>query len=172
MRNSAVDNPRFLARTIGDWLEQLADHEHEPLTVVRRSADEARRSIAGSTRSRTIAPRATRSARGDHFGPDLRGVTARRDRDWLARFIVEPEKVRAAGDPIALALRAKYQQVRDAEPGSRRGRRGGAHRLHRHARAARRARRDAGDAELPAPAAGVNDPNADRRSVSADPDAR
>jgi hypothetical protein len=38
-------------------------------------------------------------------------VTSRRDRDWLARFIVSPEMVREAGDPIALALRAKYQQV-------------------------------------------------------------
>jgi cytochrome c len=49
--------------------------------------------------------------RGDHLGPDLLGVTAARDRDWLTRFIVAPDKVRAAGDPIALELRAKYKQV-------------------------------------------------------------
>jgi len=49
--------------------------------------------------------------RGDHLGPDLLGVTATRDHDWLARFIVAPDKVRAEGDPIALALRAKYKQV-------------------------------------------------------------
>ena len=49
--------------------------------------------------------------RGDLLGPDLLGVTARRDHDWLTRFIAAPDKVRAAGDPTALALRAKYQQV-------------------------------------------------------------
>jgi hypothetical protein len=38
-------------------------------------------------------------------------VTSRRDHDWLARFIVSPQKVREAGDPIALALRAKYKSV-------------------------------------------------------------
>src|SRR6185295_81078 len=34
-----------------------------------------------------------------------------RDRDWLKRFIVAPDKARTSGDPIALALRAKYKQV-------------------------------------------------------------
>ena len=48
---------------------------------------------------------------GDHLGPDLLGVATTRDREWLTRFIVNPEKVRAAGDPVALALREKYKQV-------------------------------------------------------------
>jgi hypothetical protein len=39
-------------------------------------------------------------------------VTAARDRSWLTRFIVAPNQMNAAGDPVALALRAKYQQVR------------------------------------------------------------
>jgi mono/diheme cytochrome c family protein len=50
--------------------------------------------------------------RGDQIGPDLLGVTATRDRGWLARFIVAPDRMNAAGDPIAVALRAKYQQAR------------------------------------------------------------
>jgi len=41
---------------------------------------------------------------GRLVGPDLKGVTAQRDRDWLARFIAEPDKVLAEGDPIAAAL--------------------------------------------------------------------
>ena len=48
---------------------------------------------------------------GDHFGPDLLGVTATRNREWLARFIVEPDKLVAAADPIARTLLARYQQV-------------------------------------------------------------
>lgn len=50
--------------------------------------------------------------RGDRVGPDLAGVSERRQMDWLARFIVNPEKVRNQKDPIALGLAAKYPTVR------------------------------------------------------------
>src|SRR5258705_10637397 len=46
---------------------------------------------------------------GESIAPDLLGVTARRDRAWLTRFIASPKEMRAAGDSTALALRAKYQ---------------------------------------------------------------
>jgi protein SCO1 len=49
---------------------------------------------------------------GDRVGPDLRDVTARRDRVWLKSFISDPKKMFAAKDPIALALAAKFPAVR------------------------------------------------------------
>jgi protein SCO1/2 len=49
---------------------------------------------------------------GDRVGPDLRGVTARRDRTWLSSYIQSPNKMRAQKDPIALELAAKYPAVR------------------------------------------------------------
>ena len=49
--------------------------------------------------------------RGDRVGPDLAGVTSRRSREWLSRFIMHPDKVREAGDPIALELFEKYNRV-------------------------------------------------------------
>jgi protein SCO1/2 len=49
---------------------------------------------------------------GDRIGPDLTGVTERRDRRWLERYLQEPEKVLAEGDPIARELFDKYKQVR------------------------------------------------------------
>lgn len=49
---------------------------------------------------------------GDRVGPDLNGVTQRRDRAWLSRFIVEPEKVRASNDSIAMELVARFKSVR------------------------------------------------------------
>lgn len=48
---------------------------------------------------------------GDRIGPDLAGVTARRDPDWLKRFIAEPDAMRKQGDPLALELVAKYKGV-------------------------------------------------------------
>jgi len=49
---------------------------------------------------------------GDRVGPDLRGITARRDRAWLASFIKNPGKLRSQNDPLALALAARYPSVR------------------------------------------------------------
>ena len=49
---------------------------------------------------------------GDRVGPDLRGITAKRDHDWLVSFIMDPEKLRARNDPLAVALAAKYPGVR------------------------------------------------------------
>jgi cytochrome oxidase Cu insertion factor (SCO1/SenC/PrrC family)/cytochrome c2 len=49
---------------------------------------------------------------GDRVGPDLRGITARRDHDWLVSFIMDPERLRARKDPLAVALATKYPGVR------------------------------------------------------------
>ena len=49
---------------------------------------------------------------GDKIGPDLVGVTSARNRDWLKRFIQEPDKVLAEKDPTAVTLFERYKQVR------------------------------------------------------------
>jgi protein SCO1/2 len=108
MRISAMDNPKFLSRTIGDWLNswQTAKQPTRSYSdVPELKFDE------GEYKFRTHCAACHTIGRGARFGPDLAGVTARRDRDWLARFIVDPEALRAGNDPAALALRAKYQQV-------------------------------------------------------------
>lgn len=46
--------------------------------------------------------------KGDIVGPDLAGVTARRDRRWLTRFMMYPDMMRDEEDPIALELSARY----------------------------------------------------------------
>src|ERR1700709_791112 len=49
---------------------------------------------------------------GDRVGPDLRGVTERREKPWLQEFIQNPSKMRAKKDPTAVALAAEYPAVR------------------------------------------------------------
>jgi protein SCO1 len=49
---------------------------------------------------------------GDRVGPDLRGVTERRDADWLTRFITNPAKVRASGDAAVAELVERFPGVR------------------------------------------------------------
>jgi protein SCO1/2 len=48
---------------------------------------------------------------GDRVGPDLRGVTERRDRAWLVRYLRDPLGM-IARDPIARALAEKFPVVR------------------------------------------------------------
>ena len=106
MRNSAVDNPRFLATTISNfngWKNPVAVADYadaKPLTISRAQATFESRCSACHT-----------IGAGDRIGPDLKGVTERRDPAWLARYIREPDKVRAEGDPTAAMLHVKYNRV-------------------------------------------------------------
>lgn len=50
--------------------------------------------------------------RGDGaLGPDLAGVTERRPHAWLARWIKEPDRMRAEKDPATMALMARYRNL-------------------------------------------------------------
>lgn len=48
---------------------------------------------------------------GKLVGPDLKGVTTRRDPAWLKQFIATPDKVLASGDPIAAQLLKESNNV-------------------------------------------------------------
>lgn len=49
---------------------------------------------------------------GKLVGPDLMGVTQQRDPEWLAQFILNPEALFAANDPVASALLKEYNNVK------------------------------------------------------------
>jgi protein SCO1/2 len=105
-RKHAVDNPRFLAATMGtffgwkDAQPQASYAEARPLAIKEGQRLFQSRCSACHT-----------IGQGDKTGPDLLGVTGRRERAWLARYISDPEQVLAAGDPIAGALYNKYKKV-------------------------------------------------------------
>jgi hypothetical protein len=44
------------------------------------------------------------------LGPGLQGVTQKRDRAWLARWIQNPDKLLAEKDPLALELYTRYKK--------------------------------------------------------------
>lgn len=45
---------------------------------------------------------------GDKTGPDLKGVTSRRTKDWLHEYIQSPAAVKDKGDPVAADLFRKF----------------------------------------------------------------
>jgi cytochrome c2 len=50
--------------------------------------------------------------KGIKVGPDLKGVTGRRQRDWLLKFIHSSSQMIQSGNPIATALFAQFKQQR------------------------------------------------------------
>lgn len=47
---------------------------------------------------------------GDDVGPDLKGITKKRDKKWLIRFIQESQSMIEEGDPISNELFEKYKR--------------------------------------------------------------
>ncbi|MBC7513855.1 MAG: SCO family protein [Herminiimonas sp.] len=107
MRNSAVDNPRFLAASMSTFFG-WPDLAAAPSYAQALPVDMGRAEILFQSRCASCHS----VGGGDKIGPDLQGVAQRRDPAWLARFIREPEKVLAEGDATAVALFQKYKQVR------------------------------------------------------------
>jgi protein SCO1/2 len=106
VRQSAVDNPEFLASSLATffgWRDtQVRSYaEAQPLNVGQGEYLFASRCSACHS-----------IGQGDKMGPDLLGVTTRRERTWLLRYIQVPDQMLASGDPIAKALYQKYQDVR------------------------------------------------------------
>lgn len=107
MRHSAVDNPQFLAASIGTFLGWRDVKQGRSYTEARPLNVGQGEYLFGSRCSacHTIG-------QGEKIGPDLAGITTRRDRGWLARYVQQPDKLLAEGDPIARALFEKYKQTR------------------------------------------------------------
>ncbi|MBC3438031.1 SCO family protein [Pseudomonas sp. BW16M2] len=45
------------------------------------------------------------------IGPDLLGVTRQREEQWLKRWLMEPDRMLAEKDPLAMLLYAQYNQL-------------------------------------------------------------
>jgi protein SCO1/2 len=106
MQESAEDNPRFLAATMGTFFGWRADApapsyaQAQPLALDQGGYVFSTRCVGCHT-----------IGHGDLVGPDLAGVTDRRDRAWLTRYLREPDQALAEGDPVATALYSKYHQI-------------------------------------------------------------
>ncbi|MFL5310616.1 MAG: c-type cytochrome, partial [Myxococcales bacterium] len=108
MRQSAVDNSRFLAMHIANffhWKPTEPTRSYAELSEPPKIDQAARLFTSQCASCHTIG-------KGDGIGPDLANVTKRRDHRWVGRYIAEPDTMLAEKDPIALELFAKYKNVR------------------------------------------------------------
>jgi protein SCO1 len=106
-KNSAVDNPRFLRARIGTFLGW-----RDPAPARSSYADAKPVTVHNGQRLFASKCSACHTVgKGEKLGPDLAGVTDRREREWLARYIADPVTLRDKGDPIASALYVKYRKI-------------------------------------------------------------
>ena len=110
MRNSALDNTKFLALKI----EQMIGYRAKPVDVATaKDSNAVKLNInKGQYLFATRCAACHTIGNGDKVGPDLLGVTSVRDRAWLARMISEPDKLIEEKDPIATALFKQYKEIR------------------------------------------------------------
>lgn len=109
IKRSPFDNPDSLAHILGYRLSdgRLARSDEGSYAA----APEMKRKSAGAFLFQTRCESCHDLGKRHPLGPDLLGVTVRRDPDWLARWIREPDKVLAEGDPVALSLFREYGEI-------------------------------------------------------------
>jgi protein SCO1 len=104
MRNSAVDNPQFLAATMLNFLGLMDGSigpsyaQARPLTI-----------DPGRYLFQTRCEGCHSIGQGEKVGPDLGGLAGRHDPAWVAHYVRDPAKMRAERDPAALALMKRYK---------------------------------------------------------------
>ncbi len=117
MKMSPFENPYILATQLGTWLPNYKTAGRKEQNYA--NAPKVRTISKGESLFRTRCAtchtvgggHVARKAGKRDFGPDLAGVTGKRDRGWLTRFLAMPDKMVAEKDPLALALLAEHDNV-------------------------------------------------------------
>jgi protein SCO1/2 len=110
--SSAFGDLGVLAMTVRAMDPELRDEVRSVASLQDDGSGEAPKEHPGQALYLKTCAACHSIGKGDIVGPDLAGVTARRDRSWVVKYITIPNKVRAAKDPIALELRQKFKHVR------------------------------------------------------------
>jgi len=110
MRNSALDNTKFMALKI----EQMMGYNAQASNFgsVNKTESVKLDIDKGAYLFATRCAACHTIGNGDKVGPDLLGVTSVRERAWLSRMITEPDKMIEEKDPIATALFKQYKEIR------------------------------------------------------------
>ena len=109
IKRSHLENPQILA-TI---LQQLHQEQAEPLALQSYSKAPVK-VTAVSPGEKLFYSRCADChtiGHGDSIGPDLINVTKNRRKDWLQRWIKEPDAMIVERDPIAVDLLARYNNI-------------------------------------------------------------
>lgn len=111
MKRSPFENAYVLADQIGNW---LTDWKTAPKGDSYANAPELRSISRGEQiyRTRCVSCHTlTGNELAGALGPDLLGVTQRREKRWLYDWLKAPDQMLKKKDPIALALYKQYKNL-------------------------------------------------------------
>jgi len=116
MKRSPFENAHFLASQIGTWLHefklpsvQTADYGEEA-PEIRQISDGEYLFRNRCSACHTVGGGDVRND-DERIGPDLYNVTQQRDREWLERWIAEPDAMLEEKNPLAVALYEQWERV-------------------------------------------------------------
>ncbi len=113
MKASPMENSHVLATQIGDWLHnwKLPRDPGRDYANAPKLREISRGESLFRTRCASCHPLGGGKENEPYIGPDLFGVTERRERPWLERWLVEPDKMLAEKDPVAIRLFEAFNHV-------------------------------------------------------------
>lgn len=108
MKRSPFEDPYILASQLSDWL-----HNWKTAALTKNNyadAPKLRQIVTpGEKIFRTRCRSCHKIGKDGGIGPDLLGVTRNRDHAWLSRWLKEPDKMLAEGEPLATSLFNQYK---------------------------------------------------------------
>lgn len=110
IKRSSFDEPKVLAWLLGRSLSRVkADRKTELASYAGAEKIQKMSQGEGLFRSRCDACHSLGTE--DGLGPGLQGVTERRDKAWLNRWLKAPDHMLSEKDPIAIELFNRYQKL-------------------------------------------------------------
>ncbi|MEG1039282.1 MAG: SCO family protein [Pseudomonas sp.] len=115
MKASPFENPWILAdqlaNSLQNWKTPSSEQSYAQAPEIRppSSGEELFRTRCAACHS--LGPEDGQGTAMRSVGPDLLGVTQRRERAWLSRWIREPDRMLAEREAVAVALYEQYNRV-------------------------------------------------------------
>jgi protein SCO1/2 len=110
IKRSSFDEPKVLAWLLGRSLSRVkADRKTELSSYA--GAEKIEKMSQGEDLFRSRCDACHSLGTEDGLGPGLQGVTERRDKAWLNRWLKAPDHMLSEKDPIAIELFNRYQKL-------------------------------------------------------------
>jgi len=113
MKRSPYETAEILSTMLGDWLHNWKKTGNELVSAeYGKGAVEGIASYTdGTYLFKTRCATCHTIGGGEGVGPDLHGVTAKREEKWLKRWIAEPSEMIKEKDPIIMEMMPRYNNI-------------------------------------------------------------